>query len=255
MDLSERASIRPAVRTALAAVLVGLVAAALGAPYGLLWSVVAPDIPLVKVEGGVAPVDPAPEQMVAGDGWFSILGVLFGVVAALAAWWLARRHRGPVVLGAMALGAVVAGVFAAWLGQKIGLAGYQEAVAAAAPGTAVNHPPDLRIAETGQWLGFVPKATGVQLVAAFAAAVTYTLLAGWSRYPALRPEAPDAGEQAPPYGYPVTAGEPVPPEWAQAWRPPSPNGQSDVSSGSPAPPAPPAAPARPGPGEAASPPD
>ena len=259
MDSSARTGTRPAGRTVVAALVVGLVVAALGVPYGLLWSFVAPDIPVVKVEGGVAPAEPAPEQMVAGDGWFAILGLLVGVVAALLAWWLARRYRGPAMLAGLALGTVVAGVLAAWIGQKVGLAGYERAVAAAAPGTSLTHPPDLRIAEPGRWLGVVPKATGVHLVAALAAVVTYTLLAGWSRYPALRPEPEPA---VPPLYGPF--GEPgESPLWAAPWQTPSPNGQQqpehqprpDLSSGSTAPPAPPAAPARPGPGEAASPPD
>jgi hypothetical protein len=195
---------------------VALVAAALGAPYGLLWSVIAPDIPVIKVDGGVVSAEAAPEQPVAGDGWFAILGLIFGVVAGLAAWWLARRRRGPAILGGLALGAVAGGVLAAWLGQRIGISGYERAVAAAAPGTPLNHPPDLRVAEIGLWRGFLPRVTGVQLIEAFGAVVTYTLLAGWSRYASLRRE-PEPVEYPQPQ---VLRGDPVPAAWIDGWRRP-----------------------------------
>jgi hypothetical protein len=226
IDSAAGAGTVPRASTARAAAVVCLGVAALGVPYALLWRVLAPHIPVVKVDDGVVPADPAPEQLVAGDGWFAIIGAGIGAAAAVLAWWLARRHRGPLLLAALATGAVVAGVLASWLGQRIGLADYRQALAAAASGTPLSHPPDLRISETGRWFGVVPKATGVQLVAAFAAAVTYTLLAGWSKHPDLRPAAPGTDGPVPsPY-----------------WDP--------VSSDSWTPPAHPAEPARPGPGEA-----
>lgn len=213
----------PAVRTVVTALAVAVGATVLGVPYALLWTLVAPDIPVVKVDDEhVVAGEPAPEQFVAGDGWFMLLGVAFGVAAAVGAWFLARRMRGPVVLVALAVGSVVAGLVAAWLGQRIGLADYQHALAAAAPGTRLTHPPDLRVAD---W----PRPIGVPLVAAFAAVVTYTLFAGWSGHESLRRD-PSA----------VAGAD----EWGQA---------SAVSWGSSAPPGPPAAPAPPGSGEAGSP--
>lgn len=168
-----------ALRTVVTALAVAVGAAALGVPYALLWALAAPDVPVVKVDDGQAvPAEPT-EQFVAGDGWFVLLGVAFGVVAAVAVWLLARRTRGPVVLVALAFGSVVAGVVAAWLGERIGIADYQQALAAAAPGTRLAHPPDLRVADP-------PNPFGVPLVAAFSTAVTYTLFAAWSRHDSLR---------------------------------------------------------------------
>jgi hypothetical protein len=198
-------------------------ATVLGVPYALLWALAAPDIPLMKVDDShVVPTDPAPEQFVAGDGWFVLLGVGFGVAAALAAWFLARRTRGPVVLVALAAGLVMAGLVAAWLGQQIGLDDYRHALAAGAPGARLAHPPDLRVVE-------LPWPVGVPLVAAFAAVATYTVMAGWSRHDSLR--------SGPSSQIEIEA----------------PGQTSAVSWGWSAPPGPPAAPAPPESGEAGSP--
>jgi hypothetical protein len=201
--------------TVLAAIVTALVVAALGLAYGALWSLVAPDIPLVRVEGGVVPAVPEPEQMVAGDGWFTFLGLAFGVGTALAAWLILRWRRGALVLAGLAVGGVASGVLAGWLGQRIGLADYERAFAAAANGTSLTHPPDLRIAQF-DWLGgVVPDARGVLLVQALTAVLTYTLLAGWSRYGSLRPE-PEPREwpnyplpEYPPAGYPSASAPPA----------------------------------------------
>lgn len=195
---------RPA-RTVGLAFVVAVGATALGLPYALLWALLAPDIPLVKVDDGVVSAEPEPEYFIAGDGWFVLLGVAFGVLAAVATWALARRSRGPVVLVALALGLVLAGLGAAWLGQRIGLADYRQAVAAAAPGTRVIHPPALRVADVQGW----PKPIGVPLVAAFAAAATYTALAGWSRHSSLRHEQP---ADRPVLAGPVSWGSSGPPD-------------------------------------------
>ena len=39
--------------------------------------------------------DPSPEEYIAADGWFTILGFGFGLVAAVVAWLVLRRYRGP----------------------------------------------------------------------------------------------------------------------------------------------------------------
>jgi hypothetical protein len=201
---------------------VAIVAAALGPLYGWLWSVLAPKLPVVKLDDGQPGfADPAPEQWVSDEGWFVVLGIGIGIVAGLAAWWLVRRRRGPVVLVALAVGAVVGGILAWWVGHRIGLSGYEHALAQAAPGTRLYHPPALRIKALDWW---PPKVEGVLLVEAVAAVATYTLLAGWSRYMSLRPEAP----------------EPALPQWALSWD-------------SPALPDRPAEPAPPAPGGAAPP--
>jgi hypothetical protein len=70
-------------------------------------------------------------------------------------------------------------------------------------GTVFGKPADLRAADAELWYGFLPVVRGDALVPALGAAVAYTLLAGWSRYPSLRPE--------PPAGDPVTGAVGNPP--------------------------------------------
>jgi hypothetical protein len=206
------------------AVVTAAAIAAAGVPLGLLWAVVAPDVPVSITEDGPVLGDPQPEQFIAADGWFALLGLGFGVLAALAAWVFARRSRGPLGVVAVALGAAAGGVIAWQVGRQIGLDEYRRLLEQATAGQTLGKPGDLRGAELRWW---PPMLRGDVLVPAFAAVGIYTLLAGWSRYPSLR-----RPEQS------VDGG-----------------GPTMVSWGSPPPPAPTAAPAPPVPGAAAPPPD
>jgi len=184
----------------------------LGVPLGLLWVAVAPQIPVVRTETGAVLTQPQPEEFVAADGWFSLLGLGFGVLAAIAFWLVLRRHRGPLGLLLLAVGGIGAAVVAWQVGRRIGLDEYQRLLETAPVGQAFSKPPDLR-AGTFEWLyGWLPTVQGNLLLPAFGAVVTYTLLAGWSRWPDLRPEPePEAlswGSSVPP----VPAAAPVPPE-------------------------------------------
>ena len=156
----------------------------LGAPLGLLWAAIAPDTPVQKTAEGAIYAQPAPEQPIAADGWFSLLGLGFGVLAAIALWFLLRRWRGPVGLVAAVLGGLGAAMVAWQLGRRIGLSTYQRLLETAPDGQAFTKPADLRAGGL-EWL-VVPY--GNLLLPAFGAAVAYTLLAGWSRWPSLRPE-------------------------------------------------------------------
>ncbi|MEU7933898.1 DUF2567 domain-containing protein [Micromonospora echinofusca] len=204
-----------AVRLALLATLVTTV---LGVPLGLLWAALAPDTPVLKVADGAIYAEPQPEQPVAADGWFSLLGLGFGVLVALALWFLLRRVRGPVGLLAAVFGAFGAGLAAWQVGRRVGLAGYERLLESAPVGRAFEKPADLRAGGIDWVLGVLPVPHGNLLLPAFGAAVAYTLLAGWSRWPSLRPER-----------------------------------EPDVSWGSAGTPAPPAAPEPPAPGAAAPP--
>ncbi|NLU77517.1 DUF2567 domain-containing protein [Micromonospora sp. HNM0581] len=160
----------------------------LGAPLGWLWAAVAPDTPVIKSGDGAVYGQAQPEQPVAADGWFSLLGLAFGVLAALAVWFLLRRHRGPVGLVVAAAGGLTAALVAWQVGRRVGLAGYQRLLDTEPDGTSLSKPADLRAGGIELFLGVVPVPYGNVLLPAFAAAVTYTLLAGWSRWPSLRPE-------------------------------------------------------------------
>lgn len=178
---------RPGPPTA-AMLLIAVTVALLGAPFGLLWAVVAPEVPVRVTEAGPAYGVPQPEQLAAADGWFALLAVPFGVLAAAAVWLADRRRaRGVPALLALTVGMVGAGLLAWWLGRQIGLADYRETLAAAQPGADLTRPADLAVAEAGWW---PPHVLGVVLVPALAAAATYTLLAAWSRFPGLHPAAP-----------------------------------------------------------------
>lgn len=160
---------------------------ALGAPFGLLWAMVAPDVPLRMTERGPAFAEAQPQQLVAADVWFVLLGLLLGVLAAVGVWLAAPQARGAATLVALTVGAVGAGLLAWWLGRQVGLTDYRATLAAAEVGNLLDQPPDLRVAEVGWW---PPRVAGVLLVPALAAAVTYTLMAAWSKFPTLRPDAP-----------------------------------------------------------------
>ncbi len=182
---------RPPVR---ALAVQALVAAGLGVPLGLLWSWITPWVPVEVTSAGLRYADPQPEQVVAADVWFLVVGIGFGVAVALGAWLLSPRSRGPVGLVVLTVGLVAAGLLAWWVGREVGLGDYEQAVAAADPGTVVGHPPDLRVAELRAW---PPRLLGLPLAPALAGAITYTLLAGWSVHPTLRPDRVTADEGAP----------------------------------------------------------
>ncbi|MFD0823761.1 DUF2567 domain-containing protein, partial [Micromonospora zhanjiangensis] len=161
---------------------------ALGALLGLVWSLAAPGVEVVKTERGIFPTSPEPEGFVASDGWFTLLGLGFGILAAIALWLLLRRHRGPVGMLASALGGLGAAVVAWQLGRRIGLGEYEHLKATAAVGQVFVKPPDLRAGGFVWLYDVLPVIRGDLLMPAFGAVVTYTLLAGWSRWASLRPE-------------------------------------------------------------------
>jgi hypothetical protein len=210
---------RPWRRTVLAAGLTALVIAALGGPLGVLWHYLAPTVPVIDVgQNGIVVNDPSPEEYIAAEGWFTLLGFGFGLVVAIVAWLVLRRHRGPGLLLGVTVGALGAAPVAWQLGRQIGLGAYERWRDTATSGATYNAPPDLH-------------AHGTLLVPAFAAVIVMTLLAGWSNDPNLDqpgarpgygndlahrdggpvssglPDAPDpTGEQAPPG--PGPAGQP-----------------------------------------------
>lgn len=200
-----------------------LAVAAAGVPFGLLWAWLAPTVPVGRTRSGdIIVTDPSPEQFVAADGWFTLLGFGFGVLAAIAVWLIVRRHRGPVLLVSVVLGALGAAGVAWQLGRRLGLGAYERWQETAVAGATFHRPPDLH-------------AHGPLLVPAFGAVIVTTLLAGWASDPDL--SAPDArpepfDHQSEPYGGPEAYG---------------------VSSDSPVAPDPTAAPAPPGPGPAGPP--
>lgn len=187
------------------AAVAGLAAAVLGIGVGQLWRVVAPHVEIVKAERGFlyAP-HIQPEQAMAADGWFAFLGVLAGLLAAVAAWIFLRRQRGVAVMVALVLGSLVGAWLGWWLGVHLEAARF-EALAAAAPiGAHLDAPLSLRITDLDReqvWpVGLARpyvKLTGVVGAQALATAVVYTVLAGFATDPDLRPGRPEPESLSP----------------------------------------------------------
>ncbi|MGC4769966.1 DUF2567 domain-containing protein [Micromonospora sp. DT44] len=202
---------RRPLRTVATVLGVALALAVLGGPLGLLWAAFAPDTPVLKTAEGAIYAEPQPEQPIAADGWFSLLGLAFGVLAALALWFLLRRRRGPVGLLGAVLGTLAAAPVAWQVGRRVGLATFDRLLESAPAGQAFTKPADLRAGGI-DWLGHVlPVPHGNLLLPAFGAAVTYTLLAGWSRWPSLRPEPDPASFSWVSAGTPAPTTAPEPP--------------------------------------------
>ncbi|WP_433829370.1 hypothetical protein ACQP2E_07965 [Actinoplanes sp. CA-015351] len=180
----QRDSRRPLRRTVTATIVSLVALGVLGAPLGLLWAWLAPGVPVINVgDNGIVVNDPSPEQYIASDGWFTLLGLGFGLLAAVGAWLVLRRDRGPFLLLGVVGGTYVAGHWVApWVGELMGRDAYQLWRASAAQGATYLAPPEVH-------------SLGPTLVPAFAAAIVLTLLAGWSNDPDL-----DQPGAAPGYG-------------------------------------------------------
>ncbi|MFI5492061.1 hypothetical protein [Actinoplanes sp. NPDC051859] len=203
---------RPWRRTVAVTALLTAVLAVLGVPLGLLWSWVSPDVPVLNGgANGILINDPSPEEYIAADGWFTLIGFAFGLLAAIVAWLLLRRDRGPAVLLGVTLGGLCSSLTMWGTGHLIGRSAWNEWQQTSNPGDTYGQPPDLH-------------SYGVLLVAGFAAVIVTTLLAGWSNDPDL-----DLPGAKPGYGpnlgaapEPLSSGSPDAPDPTAAPAPPAP---------------------------------
>ncbi len=162
-----------------------LAVAALGIPVGWLWSAVAPRVLVGMSTDGPYLINPEPEEYVGADVTFLAVGLGAGAILAVFAWVVFRRRRGPGVAVALAVGSLAAGYVAWRFGRRIGLADYRDLLAHAEAGWQFYRPPGLRTAGLLRVLGAPLIPRGVLDAQALGAAATYTMLAGWSRYPNL----------------------------------------------------------------------
>jgi hypothetical protein len=207
---------RPWQRTVAVTLLIIVAMAIAGALLGLLWAWLAPSVPVVNAgQNGIVVNDPSPEEYIAADGWFTLIAFAFGLVAAVAAWLVLRRDRGPAILLGVTLGGLASALTMWAVGRVIGLSDWNHWQHSSSPGDTFQRPPDLH-------------AHGALLVTAFAAVIVTTLLAGWSNDPNL-----DKPGAKPGYGHDLPLAD-----------------GPDFSSGSPAGPDPTAAPAPPAPSPA-----
>ncbi len=187
---------RPSRRGELSSALVvaGAVAVS-GLLLGFVWYLVAPSLPLRKVDKGMAYISPSPEQPVAADGWFVLLGLGLGIAAAILVWMMFTRTRGPIQLVGLTLGALAAG-YLAWLLAVHLPNDYAHRVNQARLNDIVDRPAQLQSTNSPVCIrGCVSVRSGELWVPAFGAVVAYALMAGWSRWPNLRPgEAPVLAE-------------------------------------------------------------
>jgi hypothetical protein len=148
-----RADLRPAALLALAL-------AGVGVPAGLVWWALAPRADFRITEDGPQVIgSPSGELLVADDAVFVLVLAVVGLLAGIAAWLL-RRHRGVVLLAALAVGATAAGAVAWLVGELLG-GGPSEEQLATVGGTVT----------TGLELG----ATAALAVAPFVAVLVYVL--------------------------------------------------------------------------------
>jgi hypothetical protein len=189
-DQPARPARRPLRRSlTVAALIVGAMALA-GAPIGLLWSWLSPSVPVINAgQNGIVVNDPSPEEYIAADGWFTLIGFGFGLLAAVIIWLVLRRDRGPALLLGVAFGGLASSAVAWGIGRLIGLGAWNDWQKSSGPGDTYNAPPNLH-------------AHGALLVTAFAAVIVTTLLAGWSNDADL--ERPGA---KPGYGHNQSLGE------------------------------------------------
>jgi len=120
------------------------VAGLLGVPLGLLWSVVSPPVHVVITSAGADLANYGSDELFAVDATFALLGAAVGVVTGLALWFLARSHRGPVLMVALVLGSLAGGLVAWAVGRQIGLAHYHSLVHSTVVGRRFTKPVDLR---------------------------------------------------------------------------------------------------------------
>ena len=119
-------------RTELREAAVITVGAALsGLLLGALWMWLAPHVPLIADAQAVYLKDTEGEQAVGVDGTFTLLGLAFGVVSAVAVFLWRKRGGVPLVV-ALAVGGLLGGLiawrFGIWLGPAQDVAAHAKAV-------------------------------------------------------------------------------------------------------------------------------
>jgi hypothetical protein len=179
--------------TAVAALVIAILAAATGLAVGRIWAAVAPHFAVLKVDGGLVYADPEPEQGIAAEGWFLIIGAATGILLAVGAWTIGRRWRGPTVLVALTAGCLAASWIGYLLGHRLGLSHLQELARAAPLNTRLQASLALRVTSMRLSQPWIPRLNGVLAGQALFACLAYLSFAGWSRYRSLR--GPDPQEE------------------------------------------------------------
>jgi hypothetical protein len=140
----------------------------LGVAIGLIWLAWAPRTVSYLIPGNgnaVIVIPDESENQIAGDGRFLLLCAVAGLLAALLAWFGARAYRGPLMLSALGLGALLSSALASFLGGTFSPGSNTGALRTAIHPTLTLH------------------ATPLFLAQSFVAVLVYTLLVGLSSDP------------------------------------------------------------------------
>jgi hypothetical protein len=114
--------------------------AVLGLAGGLIWGEVAPRAMLQEISAGTAQlVNAETTAFVGADAWFVGISVVAGLITGLVGYrfLVARAQDGARAAAAagLILGALAAALVMLWLGERIGLSGYNQELAASPKGT------------------------------------------------------------------------------------------------------------------------
>jgi hypothetical protein len=92
---------------------------ALGVAMGVAWWALAPTEQWVKVEGGLGPQQLASSSWFGADGWFLVLGLVFGLILAALSWRWGKSRPVSTVVGVV-VGAALLAVVAWSVGGLLG---------------------------------------------------------------------------------------------------------------------------------------
>jgi hypothetical protein len=188
VDLEPAASRFDWWRELLAGLGVLLAVVSIGALVGVIWSELSPRVLVQMTADGPVLANAEPKEYMGADAVFTLLGVAVGVGLGVLCWVVLRRWRGPVVLIALAVGSLMGACLAWQLGRRIGLADYMELRSTAQVGWQFYRPPSMNSGGFIRIFGLPLFPRGALAAQALAAAFTYTMLAGWSKFPGLRPD-------------------------------------------------------------------
>jgi hypothetical protein len=180
-SLSEKDASARSTAAWFAAALVG--SAALGLLGGLIWGEVAPRATLQEIGTGTAQLMNAETRAFIGaDAWFAAIAAVAGLLTGVLGFHfgVSRRIGGrrAVVATGLILGGVAGAFVMLWLGQQIGLSGYNHELEFSANGTVF--PSSLTLGASSA-LAFWPMLTAIVI-----------LIAEWGTRPPAQPDAPDA---------------------------------------------------------------
>jgi hypothetical protein len=110
--------------------------AVLGLVAGLVWAAVAPRPLLQEVGPGEAQLVSAESSaFIIADAWFCLIAVVGGLITGVLGYRLLVRRAGWVAAAGLIVGAVAAALLTLWIGEQIGLSGYNTHLAYAPAGT------------------------------------------------------------------------------------------------------------------------